>query len=164
MARSNHSFARGRSGRSTSRRPSWSNGPGGIFSRTATGQSLLTGQAQANLTELTIIRLRGIFNVFLTSGTASLDGYDGACGICVVSENAAAAGVAAVPSPVTDVAWDGWFWHQFFSLKVLTTTFADGVNGAAAQAKFEVDSKAMRKMNITDVIIAVLEATEVGTA
>ena len=162
MARSNQSFRRGLS-RSTARRPSWSQGPEGIVTRTASGQSLLTG-AQANVDELTVIRTRGILDVIMTAGAAALDGYDGAVGICVVSENAFNAGVGSVPSPTVDIAWDGWLWYQMIHVKTLTTTFADGVNAQSVVARYIIDSKVMRKTNLSDVIVVVIDVAEVGTA
>ena len=100
----------------------------------------------------------------VTAADAVLAGYDGAVGICVVSENAFNAGIASVPTPVTDVAWDGWLWHHFFSLRAVTATIGDGVNGPAVVWKIIIDSKAMRKTNITDVEIAVIETTETTSA
>jgi len=153
-----------RSVRRTVRRPSWSRGPNGILQRTSSGAAIFATGAQANFDELTVIRIRGVFEIFLSVAAAALDGFDGAFGICRVSENAFNAGAGSIPSPLTDVAWDGWQAYQMFSLKAVTATIADGVNAVGVYKRFELDTKAMRKTNITDVLVGVIEATEVGTA
>jgi len=146
-------FTRAGSSNRTRRRPSWSQGPSGTGSQTASGQLLFATGAQTGQDELTVIRTRGIFVVQVTAVAAIIDGYTGAAGICVVTENAFNAGIASIPTPVVDVAWDGWLWHQFFSIKAITATIGDGVNATALHQSFVIDSKAMRKTNITDVVV-----------
>ena len=163
MALSRGSFVRGRQSR-TRRRPSWNGGPDGTLSRTTSGSTLFGTGAQTVVDEITLIRTRGILSLQVTAADAVLAGFDGAVGICVVSENAFNAGIASVPTPATDIAWDGWLWHHIFSIRAVTATIADGVNAVAVHRTIEIDSKAMRKTNITDVIIAVLEATEMTSA
>ena len=58
--------------------------------------------------------------LWLSTGTSALDGYDGAVGLCIVSENAFNAGIASIPTPITDIQWDGWLWYQSFSLRTPT--------------------------------------------
>jgi len=85
----------------------------------------------------------------------------GAAGLCVVSDQAAAIGITAVPTPETDLESDLWFVHQplmndweFISLA--------GFDGAAGRV-YTVDSKAMRKVNDDEQIIVVVEGgTVVG--
>ena len=144
------------------RRPSWSIGPNGTLQLTATGSAVFGTGAVAADVELTIIRTRGIFQAFLSQATASLDGFQGAVGICKVSSNAFGVGITAIPTPVTDIAWDGWLWYQRFNVKAATATL--GVVEQMAGIEYVVDAKAMRKTNVTDVIVGVIEATEVGTA
>ncbi len=145
-------------------RPAWSGGPEGLLALSGSGNSIFAIGAQSLLDEVTIIRTRGIFNVQLNTFAGINEGFVGAAGICVVSENAFAAGVGSIPTPVTDEAWDGWLWFQFFSIKAITATVADGSNAVAIQEKFVIDSKAMRRTHITDVEVVVIEVTEVGTA
>ncbi len=78
----------------------------------------------------------------------------GSLGMIVVSEAAAAAGVASVPTPGTEpdaswIVWQGW-QSSFVFLD------ATGTSSAAAN-QYEVDSKAMRKVGIDDQLIIVLE-------
>ena len=109
---------------------------------------------------ITSVRLRGFFEAILTTVTGANDGYVGAIGVCIVSENAFGVGITAVPVPITDMAWDGWLYHRFFSLH---GAGAVG-DGAGVFTRFEVDSKAMRKFKSTDIMVAVMEVTEDGTA
>jgi len=84
-----------------------------------------------------------------------------ACGLCVVSDQAAAIGVTAVPTPETDLESDLWFAHQVL---VGENTFATGVGfDDHAGWGFSIDSKAMRKVNDDEQIIVVVEgATVIG--
>ena len=121
--------------------------------------------AQATTDGLTILRTRGYVDFAINSNNAIGDGYRGAVGLCIVSENAFNAGIGSVPTPITDLAWDGWFWYQFFNLMTNNATAGDlGENAVASYVRFVIDAKAMRKIKDTDVIIAVLEVTEVGTS
>ena len=148
----------------TRRQSSWAVGPLGLVSRSSSGVSLFATSAQAQANGLTIVRLRGELLVMVTAGASVLDGFEGAFGICIVSENAFGAGVGSVPSPIADIGWDGWFAYQMFQVKVVTATIGEGVNAPSAVARYEIDSKAMRKFKATDTVIAILEVTEVGAA
>ena len=141
----------------------WSGGPNGSFAVSADTSTLFGTQASAN-TDLTLMRTRGRIQVGLTSVAAVLDGFQRVgFGMCVVSENAGIAGVGSVPTPITDIGWDGWFWHWLGPIIAVTATLTNGV-GSSSQY-IEIDSKAMRKMRATDRIILVGEFSgEVGTA
>jgi len=113
---------------------------------------------------VTIVRIRGSLTMGLSSVASALDGFSRVgVGLCIVSENAFGVGVTAVPSPIVDIAWDGWIWYNIGDLAAYTTTLT---NSHGSQTKeLQIDSKAMRKIKNTDVLIAVLEtAAEVGTA
>ena len=112
--------------------------------------------------EQTILRTRGLLHAFLISATAAGDGFTGAAGIIVVTDQAFAAGVAAMPSPVNEMESDGWLWHQWISVHAGE---AGGLSGGPEGAQREqVDSKAMRKVNGEQTVVAILETTESGTA
>ena len=158
-------MARSRGFPSRQRRPrrntSWVAAASGIVQRTSSGSTLFGFGGQAVVDGLTIMRTRGHLGIYLSAGAAALDGFDGAVGLAIVSENAFGVGITAVPTPITDEAWDGWFWFSHFSVKVPS---ANNFAGNASSIQIPVDSKAMRKIKNTDTIIAVLEATEVGGA
>jgi len=82
-----------------------------------------------------------------------------------VSSNAAAAGVASVPGPLTEMNWDGWLWYQSWAIRAFTATHADGVNAQSMLFDYEIDSKAMRKnFGPEHVIVGVHEFVETGTS
>ncbi len=75
-----------------------------------------------------------------------------AFGIAVVSDQAAAVGVSAIPTPITEAASDLWFVHQWM--------FADESNltdRTRSGTFLAVDSKAMRKCDIGQDIVVVSE-------
>ncbi len=50
----------------------------------------------------TMIRIRGLLNYFLLAGAAAGDGFQGAFGIGIATTAAVAAGIASVPTPITE--------------------------------------------------------------
>ncbi len=94
---------------------------------------------------LTVVRTRGLVAVRLIGADAAGSGFFGAHGICMVNEDAFAAGAAAVPDPMTDANSDLWIWHSFFDVRQVTATIADGVNAVGNNSVIVIDSKAMRK-------------------
>ncbi len=111
----------------------------------ATGK-LLWGTSISNSGQkITIVRTRGIATLTLLSGAAIGDGYHGAHGICLVTEDALAVGVTALPDPFADSNSDVWLWHSFFDVRLVTATIADGANAMSVRSVIEIDSKAMRK-------------------
>ena len=114
----------------------------------------------------TIVRIRGIARVHQTVGSAVGAGFKGALGIGIVTAQAFAAGVTSIPGPITDSFWDGWMWHSFFDVRVVTATIADGANAASVSYVVPIDSKAMRKWDGSseNVLVGVMELIEQTTA
>ncbi len=163
MARSS-GFRRQARGRSSGISRDWGVGPGGtaVTQLTGSGVSLLGSALSPQGSEITVMRTRGIFDAFL-EGVPAADGggYFGAVGIGKATLSAFTAGIGSLPTPITEADWDGWLWHSFFSLHVGDVTFA-GTPGA--QVTMEVDSKAMRKFDIQEVLYAAVEVVETGSA
>ena len=154
-----------RSPRSSGIARDWGVGPGdgGSTDISAAGVQILgNGVVAAGGGELTIMRTRGIFDILLTSATAAGDGFTGAVGLIVVSDQAFAAGVASMPSPVNEAANNGWFYHQFFSVHAGAAGGLSG--GPEGHQREHVDSKAMRKFDSEQTIVALIEVNEIGTA
>ena len=152
-------------GTSQRRRVGWSDGPGDIstFAAVTASSVAIVGNGAIALGDgITVVRIRGILQLILTAASAPLDGFTGAFGICVVTEDAFAVGVTAVPDPVDDVGWDGWMWHSFYSL-IQPIAFA-AQSAATSNQTLVIDTKAMRKLHASDVIILVGEHLESGTA
>ena len=137
------------------RRVGWSDGPSTSQQFTATSLLIWSVGAQANSDGLTIVRIRGEMLMWLSSVAALTDVMTGAFGICIVNENAFGAGSASIMSPFDDAEWDGWMYHKFFHLGAL----ADGSSGAGV-FRDSIDSKAMRKIKETDVLVGI---THVGS-
>ena len=142
----------------------WGFGPDLIDQALSASGKILGTTALTIGIQATVVRLRGVFDVFLTSAASIGDGFIGAVGVCLVNSDAFAAGVGSVPGPLTDSNWDAWFYHRFFSLHALTATLADGVNGVAAHERFQIDSKAMRKWDPAETLTMVVDVVERGAA
>ena len=164
MARSRRGFSQGHT--RPRRTTEWGFGPGGntvqIFS--ASGEAILGSGISAD-EEVTIVRLRGLLSCYLTTTVAGVnEGFHGAVGIGICTEDAFGVGTTAMPDPLADLAWDGWMWHSFFDIHANTSTLSDGVNAVSASQRIEVDSKAMRRLMESDVLFAKVEVVEAGTA
>ena len=70
-----------------------------------------------NRSELTLLRTRGIVDLFLRGGVnAPGDGYFGAVGIAIASDQAFTAGVASLPTLLSEASANVWLWHQYLSV------------------------------------------------
>ena len=162
-------MARRRSSRgfsSARRRTGWEEGPGGwanTASITTSSNAIVGVGLFALLDGLTLVRVRGEIELGITAAAAALDGFKGAFGICIVSADAFAVGVTAIPTPLDDADWNGWLWHQFYSL-TQAAVFSAQIAGGSAVRRITIDSKAMRKINVNEVIVLVGEHIETGTA
>ena len=80
----------------------------------------------------------------------------GAVAIAVVSDQASAIGVTAVPTPITDLASDLFLLHQLLFNEWLVNSAVgfDSVGGR----RYSIDSKAMRKVNDDQDIVVTVEA------
>ena len=126
--------------------------------------ALFTTGQQLLVDGLTLVRTRGelLVQLLTSDGAGGAGGFRWAAGICIVTENAAGVGVTAVPSPITDLGWDGWLWHQLGNVRVQETTLLG--QQLAATVRVPIDSKAMRKMRSLDFIIAAFQVVEVGVS
>ena len=151
------------------RRPvTWGAGPdSSAQSVAASGKTLWTNSigGAGEALERTIMRTRGGGLFSLSAATAAQDGFLVGLGIGLVSVQAQTAGATSIPGPLADRDWDGWLWHEIFVVRAVTATIADGANAVTVAHHFEIDSKAMRKWDSdADVIVGMMEVTELGTA
>ena len=102
----------------------------------------------------TIVRVRGSIFVVSDQEIAGEQPF-GAVGFAVVTDQAVAIGITAVPTPMADRDSDSWFVYRDWATNVFDT------GGAAITAttgfEFQFDSKAMRKIPVESTIIAVVE-------
>ncbi len=156
-----------RGGRSSRRRTSWDEGPFSTeIALSAAGATLWTTGQTPILDGLTIVRTRGMWSFRLNSLDAAESGFEIiGVGIGVVTAPAFAAGVASVPSPLTEIDWDGWLFHEMvtdFHGNSATETWG---NAGSTFYRGVIDSKAMRKIGLQDVVFGAVElGTESGTA
>ena len=161
MAVRRGSYSRTRNASSLRRRTGWDFGPGGQtpLALSASTTAILGSGVAALIDGLTIARVRGYLDIsVLTAGGAS-NGFHGAVGMCVVPANAFGIGITAINHPVTDAEWDGWMWHTYF--RVLQGL---AVGNASLSFRMAIDAKAKRKLTDGDLLVAVLETTEVGVS
>ncbi len=162
MARSTAFTQRGR--QAPKRLTQWGLGPGGtgVVAIASSASSLLGGGVQFGASG-TVVRIRGWFDAFLTGYTSAGDGFQGAVGIGLVSTAAFTAGIASVPTPIIEAAWDGWLWHQFFGVHGQLAAGSTSVGTSGPGVSREIDSKAMRKVSDEMTVYAVVEVVEIGT-
>ena len=96
----------------------------------------------------------------ISDQSAATETFIGNFGLCVVSDQAVAVGVAAVPTPATDLGSDLWFLiEQMIGRFQLVGTDIT----TSEQRSQAIDSKVMRKVDIGQDIAGTVEAGIGGT-
>ncbi len=153
-------FVRGASAIRSSRLTTWFQ-----FQPTATTISAAsTGTLVASLNAaalalrpFTIVRSR--FEIGLVSDqAAAIESQSIGMGIAVVSDEASAVGITAVPTPITEMGSNLWLLHTLLFSRESTLTDRSIVGGYKS-----VDSKAMRKVEVGQDVILVLETSAVSS-
>ena len=117
----------------------------------------------ASLTALELARrpftiVRTHLEVLIRSDQLIADEFQiGAVGLAVVTEQAQAIGITAIPTPAIDADSDQWFVHQWLmnSLLFVSGVGVDGNDGY----HYSIDSKAMRKVSDSDEVVVVAEGS-----
>ena len=159
MARGRAPFRGGRQV-SQRRQTAWGLGVEGTLAHTASASQLYPTTILPSVEGLTIVRTRGTFLIFLTSVGSNVDGLTGAVGIGIVTTEAIAAGVTAVPGPFSDDEDELWLWHSYFHCIGASTSSPS--QQPAATVRLEIDSKAMRKFPVGNSLFAACEVVETG--
>ena len=152
MARRRTSF---RQGRTQKRLTDWFNFELIPVSITANGV-LLAGTLSAAalvVAPFTIVRTRGII-LFESDQTGATEDYGGVMSFQVVTAAAAAAGVASIPTPLTEPNADYFVYEPFYSKVWIQNT---GANAGGSTVSKQFDSKAMRKFTQDDQAVIVFE-------
>ncbi len=122
---------------------------------TAAGAAVLlnvTGAAFLALRPFTVVRVRGEWVVFSDQQAAD-ESFHASLGFCVVSDQASAIGITAVPTPGTDRASDLFFVYEQW----LGAYFNVSASGFETINSRSYDSKAMRKVEEGQDMIVTLE-------
>ncbi len=102
----------------------------------------------------TIVRVRGILAARSDQNIAA-EQILGAYGICVVNGEAFDAGVASIPTPWSESFDDRWLYHRYwYAVVEENPTTSDFQYNSFVE---EIDGKAMRKVDLGDVVVAVWE-------
>jgi len=128
---------------------------------TAVFRSSLNAAALA-LRPFTVVR--SIITLTLGSDQqAASEDYDAAFGMCVVSDQARAIGVTAIPTPMTDLGSDLWFFHQILSGSFnFVTGIGIDAQGIVPTAHQTFESKAMRKVEEGQDLAVVVETSAIS--
>ena len=102
----------------------------------------------------TIVRARGIIAIKLQTYAADVE-INGAFGVGLVSREAFDIGITAVPEPFMDADWGGWMVWKPFAMRYESITQAGVLLGSWT---FEIDSKAMRKVETNSAMVFVAES------
>jgi len=101
----------------------------------------------------TVMRTRGRILVFSDS-VSVVENQLGAYGMIVVTDIAAAAGIASIPGPATDASDDNWFVYVPISMR--GHDVIAGADRGSTEA-YDYDSKAMRIVEEGSVVALVVE-------
>ena len=88
--------------------------------------------------------------------TAAGEDQFGAVGVAVVSDQSSVVGVTAVPTPATDAGSELWLAHKWFMAA------GSSVNDGRVGSFFELDSKAMRKVEDGQDLLVIGEFDTLG--
>ena len=120
---------------------------------------LVSNAALLALRPFTVIRMH--VNWFSESDqTSALESVQVAMGFAVVSDQASAIGVTAVPTPFTDLSSDLWYLHDIAAMTYSFIT-GTGVQVPGGIMK-DIDSKAMRKVQEGEQINGMLETSSLS--
>jgi len=109
------------------------------------------------LRPFTVVRIRGSLHLE-SDQVAAAEEQGCAIGSCVVSDQAVAIGITAIPTPVVDRGSDLWFAY----VSLLSSNDA-GTFGGLGQVQFkDYDSRAMRKVEEGQTVVQVLDSEIAG--
>jgi len=122
------------------------------------GGTILASLSAAALAQrpFTIIRQHWELQI-VSDQAAAIERQYGAFGTCVVSDQASAIGVTAVPTPITDGGSEFWMAHRFYAANESNLT-----DRTTPATRITIDSKAMRKVSESEDHLLVAELDNAG--
>ena len=123
---------------------------------------LVSSYSAAALAKRPFTIVRTQLTIHLTTDQLAASEFQAvALGMCVVSDQASAIGVSAVPTPDTDSASDLWYLHRWLFDQF---DFGDATGFQSNAGLFlHIDSKAMRKVNDDEDSILVVESGAISS-
>ncbi len=152
-------FARGAAAIKSRRSTVWFSFPPQNATLAAAGGTLVASlnAGALALRPFTVIRTRLV--VFASSDqSVASERFGWGLGMAVVSDQASAIGVTAVPTPITDLDSDLFFVHKLGIGEFELSTAVGEMKYAGDGAQYEIDSKAMRKVNPDEDVILSMES------
>ena len=134
-----------------------------MLTSTAGNTSFVGTAIQPAIEGLTVVRIRGRLSGFLEVAAAAGAGFQGAFGIGIATLAAVTAGIASVPTPITERDAENWLYWTPISTHGGDAT-AGSRNWQNGAFDYEVDTKAMRKFPSEMAIYAAIEMVIDGTA
>jgi len=144
------------------RETSWLDIEPALFTVSGGGSALLTHTmtaAELARRPFTIIRTHVLIHV-QSDQLAASENFLGAWGGCIVSSQARAIGITALPTPITDMASDLFFIHSVIAGRFAFQTGVGFDDNAGNIVR--LDSKAMRKINDDQEVVFTLEGDALG--
>ena len=140
----------------------WSGFGSGVTAFSSTATSILASLPLSS--PGTVMRILGGWWAQPTPGGTFVAGDKAeiAIGVGVVSADAAAAGSAAVPQPITDEGWPWLYWKSFTVL--IDAAVAESSESSGVRIRHELDIKSMRKFKSNMSLVVVGQyLDQVGT-
>jgi len=123
---------------------------------TAAGGTIMASLNAAALALRPFTVVRTLIDISIrTDQLAATENQVGAFGMAVVSDQALAVGVTAVPTPVTDAGSDLWFVHQWMQSSFLFGSSVAFLSPGDRQ--YTIDSRGKRKVDEGQDIVVVSE-------
>jgi len=152
-------FVRGAAAISNRRQTTWFQYSPAIATMTAPGGTLFFSLNAAALALRPFTVVRSHFHIGLRSDqAAAIEEQIAGVGLAVVSDEAVAVGVTAVPTPITEMGSDLWFVHQ-----LIYASESRVVDKTREGQYISIDSKAMRKVGVGQDIVLVVEMSAAST-
>ncbi len=104
----------------------------------------------------TLVRTRG--RLMISNDASSSSGDMGIVTMGIIVVTAAAFAGSSVPTPLTDVGSD-WLWWDVATFGRISAAAEDVVNNPLTIDRIQVDSKAMRKIGLNQVLLFVAQLT-----
>ena len=139
------------------RETSWLTNPYGVTALAVANTAALTASLNAGalaLRPFTVVRVRGSWNL-RSDQLAATENFEASMAYSVVSDQASAIGVTAVPTPETDRGSDLFFVYESIASQFLVVS-AIGMESAAGISK-DFDSRAMRKVEEGQDLVITIE-------